>query len=445
VTRILAVETTPSEVRIVRAERRLGRVHMIDCRRVACPTADAQRAVLDDARAWRPHEIVTAVPVAALAHRMLTLPFRDRRRVVETVALELLGQLPSDPGDVATGHVRLETLVTGTRVWAALVRQASLRAVCQPLATGGPPVRVDAALVGAWHLVEPSHAVDGALLLADGARSAVAVRRDGRMVGIRALSSDPAADPAAFAAEVRWALTALSAPGRTIVCGADVTVDLHAALREALTTDVVVLGDVARPAWRSEGLDACAVAAGLVAGPGLVLQDAVDATAAARRRRRLSTLAAAAALLAVVDLGLVRWRLVRRDRALETAVRTTAAAVLPPGTPIVAARTQLEAAAASLGARPANAMQVLDLLRDLSARLPSGVPMTLDELTVDGDVVRLHGSTDRYETIDVVTRALATSDFLRDVTAEDSRATIDGRGIEFGLRATWHPLLGAPS
>jgi hypothetical protein len=45
----------------------------------------------------------------------------------------------------------------------------------------------------------------------------------------------------------------------------------------------------------------------------------------------------------------------------------------------------------------------------------------------------------------VVTRALATSGLLRDVTAEDSRATIDGRGIEFGLRATWHPLLGAPS
>ena len=65
--------------------------------------------------------------------------------------------------------------------------------------------------------------------------------------------------------------------------------------------------------------------------------------------------------------------------------------------------------------------------------------------TVEGDVLRLRGRTDRFESIDAVTRALATSASLHDVVAEDSRAAVDGNGIEFRVRATWRPALGAPS
>jgi Tfp pilus assembly protein PilN len=87
----------------------------------------------------------------------------------------------------------------------------------------------------------------------------------------------------------------------------------------------------------------------------------------------------------------------------------------------------------------------LALLRELSQRVPADVGLELDEIVLDGDVVRLHGRTDRFESIDVVTRALGASAGLRDVTAEDSRAAVDGRGVEFGLRATWRPTAGAPS
>jgi Tfp pilus assembly protein PilN len=88
---------------------------------------------------------------------------------------------------------------------------------------------------------------------------------------------------------------------------------------------------------------------------------------------------------------------------------------------------------------------VLGLLRELSSRIPADVGVALDELTLDGDVLHLHGRADRFETVDVVARALGSSTALRDVAAEDSRAAVDGRGVEFGLRATWRPALGAPS
>ena len=88
---------------------------------------------------------------------------------------------------------------------------------------------------------------------------------------------------------------------------------------------------------------------------------------------------------------------------------------------------------------------MLALLRELSARVPADVRLGVDELAVEGDVLRLRGRTDRFESVDAVTRALATSASLHDVVAEDSRAAVDGNGIEFRVRATWRPALGAPS
>src|SRR5262249_60733751 len=86
--------------------------------------------------------------------------------------------------------------------------------------------------------------------------------------------------------------------------------------------------------------------------------------------RRAAALAALAVGLGGIDVALAHHALARRDAALRTTIAAEAAAALP-GTPIVAARAQLEAAAAAalrrevrLGARTS----VLDVLRELSER-----------------------------------------------------------------------------
>jgi hypothetical protein len=446
VRRLLGLELTATELRIARAERRLGATRLVSCGRVTCATADDRRAVLASALAWRPHVVVAALPVAALAHRVLVLPFRDARRIAETVPLELVGQLPADPGDVVTGHLTLEAGDAGTRVLAAVARRAHVVALADALADAGArPTQVDAALVGAFHLLGAGAAAetdDTALLLLDGARSALAVRRHGRLAGLRALSADPTGDPAAFDREVRWTLAALGGASQVVALGADASPERSARIGGAIGAAVVAIDAVAAPPWRGDDLGPCAVAAALLAGPGLALHRAPEATGSVRRIR---TLAAAAMLLAVADVALVRSELVRRDAALVAAVRATAAAALPPGTRVVAPRAQLEAAAGAVARRPPAAGAVLALLREISARVPTDVGLDLDELALDGDVLRLHGRTDRFESIDVLTRALGTSALLHDVTTEDSRAAIDGRGVEFGLRATWRPAVGAPS
>ena len=441
--RLLGIELTAGELRLAQAERRLGTTRLIACTRVPCTSADARRAALAPMLAWRPSLVVAALPIAALGHRILTLPFRDPRRVRETVLLELLGQLPADPGDVVAGSLTLDVTAEGTRVLAALARRTQVETLCTTLADAGiRPERVDAALVAAAHLLESTHATDVALLLADGNRSAVMVRRNGRLAGLRALATDPAADPAAFDREVRWTLAALGGAPRVVLLGADASGGLAARIEHATGTTTVPIADVAAPAWHTGDLAACAVAAGLVAGPGLALHHEVRATG---RPRRVAALAAAAVLLAVADVGLVRWHLARRDAALVAAVRATATAALPEGTRIVAPRAQLEAAAGVLAHRPGTAGDVLALLRELSARIPSGVRLALDELMIEGDVLRLRGRIDRFESIDLVTRALAGSPALHDVATEESRAAVDGNGVEFDLRATWRPPLGSPS
>jgi hypothetical protein len=441
--RLLGLDATPTELRIARAERRFGATRLLDCTRVRCATAEARRAALDGALAWSPSTIVAALPLAHTAHRLLPLPFRDVRRVRETVALELMGQLPGDPGDLVSGHLVVERGSDGSRALAVVARGASVRGLCATLAdAGAAPHRIDPALVGAWSLVDPAQARDGALVLADGERSAVAVHRDGRLAGLRALAA-PAADRPGFVRELGWVLAALAAPAPVVLAGPDADAELAGDIERAIGRPVVALADVAAGAWRRDALGACAVAAGLLAGPGLALYEASEAHAL--RGTRVAALAAAAVLVALADVGLVRWHLARQDAALRAAIEATAAAALPPGSRVVAPRTQLEAIAGGREARAATPGQVLALLRELSDRVPDHVRLELDELALDGDVLRLRGRTDRFETIDAVTRALATAAGLRDVRAEDSRAALDGRGVEFGVRATWRPVVGAPS
>src|SRR5207245_1594048 len=72
---------------------------------------------------------------------------------------------------------------------------------------GLAPARVDLAPLPAWNLL-PAVRDDQALVIADGAASALALRRGGRLAGLRALGGS-AREPAALASEVRWSLAAL--------------------------------------------------------------------------------------------------------------------------------------------------------------------------------------------------------------------------------------------
>ena len=155
----------------------------------------------------------------------------------------------------------------------------------------------------------------------------------------------------AFASEVRWTLRALGGAPQTIVAGPDAA-RVHAALAAALdgTVDVLAPPPALAGAGSAEDVVAAAVAVGLILGEGrsqapsiTLVRDGGDLSG---RWRRAAALAAVALLLGAVNVALVRTALVRREAALAHATEVLAAAALP-GTPVHAARAQLEEAVAA--------------------------------------------------------------------------------------------------
>ena len=82
---------------------------------------------------------------------------------------------------------------------------------------------------------------------------------------------------------------------------------------------------------------------------------------------------------------------------------------------------------------------ILEVLRELSTRVPGTVSLDLDQLTIDGDSLDLRGRAASFDTVEALRRALASTPFLTEVTADETRATVDGRGVEFRLRAARRP------
>ena len=422
--RLLGIEIGEHEVRVARGERRLGAVRITAVERRPFGDDAELGVVLSELARSRPDIVLAAFPAERTTHRVLVLPFRDRRRITRTAPIELLGQLPVDEEGLAVVSEPLGPARGGTAVLAAAIRRGELDAYAATLAAAGlPPTRIDVAPLPVWNLL-PLAPDDVALVVADGARSALAVRRAGCLAALRALGTD-GGDPEALATEVRWSLLALGGiPPTIVLAGADAGPRLGAALA-ADGARVVGIAEAASLSF--DDLGAGAVAAGLVAGVG--------------RRHR------AGLALGALDLGLVRFALARRDAALSGAIASEAAAALP-GTRLVAPRAQLDAAAAAAARRSVrlgDQTSVLDLLRELSARLGTTFRLDLDELTVERDAVLIHGRCESFEAVDALRRALAASSVLADVTADETRSTVDGRRVEFRLRATRRPVLGASS
>jgi hypothetical protein len=442
--RLLAIDVAPGEVRIARGERRLGRVRLTATSRIRLGD-DGPAATLARLAAGGRAHVLTALPATAVVHRVLTLPFRDRRNLARTVPLELAGQLAAEVEDPVVAFEALGDGPAGSAVLAVAARHADVAAHAATLTAAGlAPARIDLAPLPAWTLVD-ARAGDAALVVADGARSSVSVRRAGRVAALRALGATPARAEA-FAAELRWTLAALGEPPPTIVlAGADAAPALGATVAHALGIPVLPLGSVTAAA--GDDLDACAVAAGLVlgtgGGTGLRLGGSEPPAGSWRIARAL---AAAAALLVAVDVGLWHRRLAQRDALLADAIRSAAAAALPDA-PLAAPRAELEAAVASLdrGDARGGAPGALALLRETSARVPASLRLDLDELVVEPGALRLGGRATSFEAVEAVRQALAGSALLASVVAEEARATVDGRGVEFRLRAERRTTPGTSS
>jgi len=78
--------------------------------------------------------------------------------------------------------------------------------------------------------------------------------------------------------------------------------------------------------------------------------------------------------------------------------------------------------------------KVIDILKEISERLPSSIDVLFSNLMVDAETVRISGDTDTYNTVDNIRSSLEKSDYFRVVDLLDSQADKSGARIEFELK-----------
>jgi hypothetical protein len=445
--RALGIEISGTEVRVASAARRHGASHLLGIEQRAVP---ADVGTIASNRAHQPTDALAALPLTATTHRVLSLPFSDARSLAQTVPLELAGQLPVDPGDARTGFCVLARDGSGARVLAFMARQRDLdRLAAAADAADAALAGITVAPLALRWILPPGFS--GSVMIADGPRTSVTVWDDGGIAALRACASG-GDDPAAVAAELAWSLPLLGVgPGDILaVGGPQATPALHAALHERglASTPLASLlrPDLGLPPETIANAPVpCGLALGALERPLAVPFPLSQARGPllTPRLRRLATIAAG---LAVLNLGLVRFDLARRAHALERAIAAEAARALP-GEPLVAPRTQLEAALADLRAHRSSLAYgtALARLREVSARVPAGLPVDLARFTLDGEQLQLVGDAATFEAVDGLRRALAGSARLRDVAADEVRTTVDGQRVSFRLRARWVAYGETPS
>ena len=108
----------------------------VPARTLSMRHAAAVRALLD-ARGWSFDMAVVAFPGAGGSTTLVTLPFTDLRRIEQTIAFEVEGQIPFDLADVSWDWQQLAVRDGKTELLVAVVRQDELGALLAALGEVG--------------------------------------------------------------------------------------------------------------------------------------------------------------------------------------------------------------------------------------------------------------------------------------------------------------------
>ena len=426
--------------------------------------ADLRALAAQHGIAW--DEVVSALPGDLVTHRILDLPFHDRKRLEQTVPFELESHLPFELDETVVDFQVLAADADGaSRVLAVSAPKAAVRDHLSMLAEAGvDPRLVDLASLAALNVVREAAAGRGGRLAyvgLDAARTTVALLSDGQLHGLRVVSRG-VVDPATIDAcmrEVRWTLLALAGdePLTALWVGGDAvdTPGAVAALGRALGTtpqplDAVALAAVPVGLRGKQGVFATPLGLALrQTGNGVPFGiDFRRGEFASHRERealwrglaRAGVLAAVAVALMVASFVVETRQLAARRDAVRSEIRAVFTAALPGVRTIVNEKAQLQAEIAALekqrrlfGGLAPSAPRAIDCLRALTAAVPDDVPLDIEELSIDGGTLRLRGSTKTYEGVEAVKRGLAARPEFRNVEAKDVRASVDGQQVDFRL------------
>jgi general secretion pathway protein L len=444
---------------------------------------EALRQLFAD-QTFRGSVCVTTLPSGIVSFRNVTLPFRDKRKIRQTLpfALEPLIQTSLD-------EVFIDYTLTGRAGEAEIFVAIAPRAlVGERAALLAEYVRETAvididAVPFAVRLMEKSDFPETALILDVGARETTAVFTvNGRIIHIRnyAFGGETAKEPGGiepgtsaprgescgrFLGELRntqeyllWQGSLARTPARIILTGggsrapglaeglaalfAVPAEPMNLAEIEGIEIDATLgqswdpvrmdqaLAMAARPIAKREGFNFRQRASEARAGYGEL-----------RDRLKKGALAALAiVVLAGVEIGLDDYGSRLRLAALKRDIAGEFKKSYPDAVRIVDPVAQLrgkiaEARKLSSGmGDAAPAPTVLDLLKELAGLSPPNLLLT--SLNLDGDVIGIKGEVRDFDTVDTIKKALASSKHFKTVAVGSTAMVKQGSAVEFDLKIT---------
>lgn len=430
--------------------------------------------------------VLSSLPGDLVTWRTFFVPFRDRRRLDQTVPFELEAEVPFGLDEVVVDYHSLHRDKNGTIVMAAMVQRADLEKHLALLAEAGlDPKIVDLAPLATLNVLRlmgkdlpPAFAYIGGTA----ERLVVAVYREGRLTGLRtvvAASSSPGgADdaegsgngrPAAesdwsidVASEVRWTLMALNgglleAGTPCFIAGEGVVFD-QVAQAVSSSLDLTLRRLEPRDAQRlphelRQQLNGFAAPLGLAlreVAPndslGLNFRRGEFAYHRAQEEIRRALWRTGALFSAVVALMIAatyieHQELQGRADALSETVRRIVVETLPEARtapdPARFLRETIEAERKKMAVlgevAPADGATVIDALRAVATALPASIKLDVDELIMDPDSIRMKAQTDSFETADTIKQKIAATGFFADVQVKDVKQSKDGQSVNFRL------------
>ncbi len=479
--RILALEMAGEQVRAAVAERSWDSFRLLgtfENARTANETdmVPAVSRVLADA--GKPNVAISAIPGELVAHRVLTLPFKDAHKLKQVVGFALEEHLPFPIDEAITAFTRTGQDEEGTLVFAAVVRKNDLKDHLELLAKAG---------------LDPKTVTLGALALAKLLTRASDGERNGSGPGAHLVVSIDQArtslvllDPSGAPRAMRTLTAGLEVNGHvglsprvasTIVSAARQTLLAHGS--EFEPPDLMIAGPAASmPEVKTEiagGLAAAVRDGGALEGLGVsegfpgdwlrfgtciamllgeapvnsidLLNFRQDEFAFRGRSFDAAPLYTSAMLAAGLVVLLVLHAVfstvgsIRRLHALDRQMAEIAAPALGAhhvGDIVAALRsgnTDMRTQLKLMGGGSAHSTP-LDILFTLSSSLPPRLPVEFSDVGIDETSVKLDGEADSFGTIDQVKKALAQSHRFSDIEVEDAKVTGNSGKVDFHLSAT---------
>ena len=130
----------------------------------------------------------------------------------------------------------------------------------------------------------------------------------------------------------------------------------------------------------------------------------------------------------------------KRSADLDSRIKTMFSQTFPEITNIVDPIHQMNTKINELknvsGAAPGMSMDrtVLEILNDISARVPKDLEVQVDRMVVDQDGVQIRGTTDTFNTVDSIKKGLESSEMYRDVVIASANLDQSGKGVRFEIK-----------